>query len=116
AGGQAAASEAGRPAVAEAHALGIRGASVVNGEGVGGGHPITGGEAVPAAPRAPTVTCTVKTVVRPPPMVTLRLQVTFWPIAEQSTPLAKLVPAGRVSVTVMPTASPEETHFVSVSV
>src|SRR4029077_14916781 len=45
AGGQAAASEAGPAGVADAQALGIRGASVVNGEGVGVGHPITGGDA-----------------------------------------------------------------------
>ena len=59
---------------------------------------------VPSVVPAGTVTWTVKTVVPPLARVTLREQVTAWPVAEQSTlePLVlNSVPVGRVSVTVI---------------
>src|SRR4051812_19374187 len=60
---------------------------------------------VPSAVPTGTVTWTVKTVVAPEARVALREQVTAWPTAVQSTlePVAlKVVPAGRVSLTVIP--------------
>src|SRR5206468_3504886 len=62
---------------------------------------------VPLATAAPTVTWTVKTVVNPEAMVTLREQVTTWPLAEQSGleppgEATNVVPVGSVSDTPIP--------------
>src|SRR6476660_279723 len=57
---------------------------------------------VPSATAAPTVTWTVKLVVPPTPRVRLRLQVTTCRAAVQSVLGWNVVPAGRVSVTLIP--------------
>ena len=57
---------------------------------------------VPSATAAPTVTWTVKLVVPPTPRVRLRLQVTACRTAVQSVLGWNVVPAGRVSVTLIP--------------
>src|SRR4051812_23016768 len=78
---------------------------------------------VPSAVAAGTVTWIVKTAVPPLATVTDRLQVTAWPVAVQSllvvlpTPLGtKVVPAGSVSVTVIPPVWVEGPLFVTVRV
>ena len=74
---------------------------------------------MPSATAAPTVTCTVKLVVPLTARVTERVQVTSWPTAPQSVldPVAlKVVPAGSVSLTVMPPVCTEGPPLVTVRV
>ena len=74
---------------------------------------------VPSATAAPTVTCTVNTVVALTFTVADRLQVTACPTAEQSVlepVVLKVVPAGSVSVTVIPPVCTDGPLLVTVSV
>jgi len=57
---------------------------------------------VPSATEAETLTWIVNVVVPPTARVAERLQVTSWPIAVQSVLGWNVVPAGSVSVTVIP--------------
>src|SRR3954447_11220971 len=71
---------------------------------------------VPLAVVAGTVTWIVKTVVPPGVTVTLREQVTTWPVAVQSVLVWNVVPLGRVSDTVIPPTCADGPLFVTVSV